>query len=142
MSTVLSVRLQEEQAKRLKRYARRLGRTPSETGRILLDEALRQIEFPHIEFRDSAIGRQAYIKGRRSQVWMVMMSAADYGNDVEKTARHFQFPVEWVQSAFHYAAAFPREIREAIEENDHAFDELKRKLPSTIDVAIPLARRK
>jgi uncharacterized protein (DUF433 family) len=130
MSEVVSLRLPDEQAKRLKRQARRMGRTPGETGRILLEEALRQIEFAHIEFRDSAAGRQAYIKGRRVQVWMVMLVAASYGNHVKKTAAHFQMPVEWVQAAFHYAEAFPDEIRDAIEDNDSVTPEkLKRMLP-------------
>jgi len=107
-----------------------MGRTPSETGRILLEEALRQIEFANIEFRDSSAGRQAYIKGRRVQVWMVMLVASSYGNDAKKTALHLQMPVEWVQAAFHYAEAFPDEIQDAIQDNDSVTtEELKRMLP-------------
>lgn len=133
MSEVVSLRLPDEQAKRLKRQARRMGRTASETGRILLEEALRQIEFAHIEFRDSAAGRQAFIKGRRVQVWMVMTIASRYGNDVKKTAAHLQMPGEWVQAAFHYAAAFPDEIRDAIEDNDVVTPEkLERMLPGQL----------
>ena len=131
MSQVVSLRLPDQQAARLKRYARRIGRTPGETGRILLDEALRQMEFVHIEFRDSAIGRQAYIKGCRSQVWMVMMIAEGYGNDVAKTAEHFQWPVEWVQAAFNYTKAYPDEIYPAIKANDAmTFEVVQRLLPS------------
>jgi uncharacterized protein (DUF433 family) len=131
MSQVVSLRLQDQQAKRLKRYARRVGRTPSEAGRLLLDQALRQTEFPYIEFRDSSVGRQAYIQGRRSAVWMVMMIAGQYRNDVKKTARHFQWPAEWVQAAFNYAQAFPNEIRDAIEDNESVTPEdLKRMLPA------------
>jgi len=110
-----------------------MGRTASETGRILLEEALRQIEFAHIEFRDSGVGRQAYIKGRRLQVWMVMLLASSYGNDVKKTAKHLQMPVDWVQAAFHYAEAFPDEIRDAIEDNDSVTPEkLMRMLPGQL----------
>jgi predicted transcriptional regulator len=130
MSQVVSLRLPDSQAKRLQRQARRLGRTPSETGRLLIEEALRQIEFAHIEFRDSAAGRQAYIRGRRVQIWTVVMIARGYANDVKKTARHLEMPQEWVQSAFNYAEAFPDEIRNAIEDNHRSFEELKRKLPS------------
>jgi predicted transcriptional regulator len=130
MSEVVSLRLPDEQAKRLKRQARRMGRTPSETGRLLLEEALRQIEFAHIEFRDSEAGRQAYVKGRRLQVWMVMLIASRYGKDLKKTAAHLQLPMEWVQAAFHYAAAFPDEIRDAIEDNDSVTPQkLERMLP-------------
>jgi hypothetical protein len=130
MSEVVSLRLPDEQAKRLKRQARRMGRTPSETGRILLEEALRQIEFAHIEFRDSEAGRQAYIKGRRVQVWMVMLIASGYRNNAKKTAAHLEMPVEWVEAAFEYATAFPQEIREAIEDNESMTPErLRRMLP-------------
>ena len=131
MSQVISLRLPDDQAARLKRYARRTGRTPGETGRILLEEALRQLEFAHIEFRDWAIGRQAYIKSSRSPVWTVIMIARGYGNDVAKTAEHFQWPVEWVQAAFNYAKAYPDEIYPAIEENESiTIEELQRQLPS------------
>jgi hypothetical protein len=129
MSQVLSLRLADRQATRLKKYARRLGRTPSETGRILLDEALRQLEFPYIEFRDSAVGRQAYIKGRRSTVWMVMLIARGYKNDPKKTAKHFEWPLELIEAAFQYAKAFPGEVEDALQEVDNfSFEEFQRSL--------------
>ncbi len=131
MSSVISLRLPEGQNQRLKKYARRLGRTPSETGRILLDEALKQIEFAGIEFRDSPAGRQAYVRERRTPVWMVMSVARHYKSDLKKTSKHFQWPLEAVQSAFNYAKAFPDEIDLALSENDSVtFDELQRMLPS------------
>lgn len=131
MSQVVSLRLPDRQAARLKRVARVAGRKLGETARILLDEALRQIEFAHIEFRDSAAGRQAYIKGRRTPVWMVMMIAERYNNDAVKTAGHFEWPVEWVHAAFHYARAFPDEIDPLIEDHRSiTFEELQKRLPS------------
>lgn len=117
MSHVLSLRLAEQQALRLKKYARRLGRTPSETGRILLDEALRQIEFPLIEFRESSRGREAYVRGHRTTVWMAVMIAEHYKYSVQKTAKHFQWPETHVEAALDYAKAFPEEINFALEEN-------------------------
>jgi hypothetical protein len=106
-----------------------LGRTPGETGRILLDETLRQIEFPLIEFRDSASGRQAYIKGRRSTVWMVMLIARSYKNDAKKAAKHFEWPLESVVAALQYAKAFPEEIEDALKDiDDFSFEEFERSL--------------
>jgi len=59
-----------------------------------------------------------------------MLVASSYGNNAKKTAAHLQMPVEWVQAAFHYAEAFPDEIRDAIEDNDSVTPEnLKRMLP-------------
>ncbi|WP_287710722.1 hypothetical protein [Microcystis sp. M125S2] len=55
MSQVVSARLPDHTAERLKRLARRLGKTPSETSAILIEESLRESEFPYIEFRHSAI---------------------------------------------------------------------------------------
>ena len=48
MSTVVSTRLPDQTNERLQRFARRLGKTPSETSAILIEESLRQQEFPHI----------------------------------------------------------------------------------------------
>lgn len=140
MSEVISLRLPDEQAKRLKREARRRGRTPGETGRILIEEALRQIEFAHIEFRDSPVGRQACIKGRRVEVWMVMTIASGYAGDAGKTASHLEMPEEWVQAAFYYAQAYPDEIRDAIEDNrSMTAQTLKRMLPGSY---VEAARRR
>src|SRR5712692_10500774 len=131
MSQVVSLRLPDQEAAQLKRYARKLRRKTSETARILLGDALRQIEFPHVEIRDSAIGRQAYIKGRRIQVWMLMAIAKGYRFDPVKTAEHLQMPVEWVEDGFRYAKAFADEINSALEEyHTITYEDLKRKLPS------------
>ena len=59
MSKVVSTRLSVETEARLQRLARRLGKTPSETGAMLIEESLRQSEFAYVEFRNSPIGRQA-----------------------------------------------------------------------------------
>ena len=69
MSRVMSLRLQDSQIERLNRAARSSGRTASETAAILLEEALRQREFAFIEFRDSPVGRQAYLQGTRLAAW-------------------------------------------------------------------------
>src|ERR1700676_364077 len=120
MSQVVSVRLPDQQAERVKREARRLGETPSETGAQLIDEALRASEFAYIEFRNSPVGRQAYIKGSTLAVWEVIAVAESYELDVKLTARHLNWPEVRVQAALNYMEAFPEEIRLAIEENDAA----------------------
>jgi hypothetical protein len=72
MSQIVSIRLPDEQAEQLKSQARRLGKTPSETGAQLIDEALRASAFAYIEFRNSPVGRQAYIKASTLAVWEVI----------------------------------------------------------------------
>lgn len=129
-STVVSLRVSEGQAERLQRKARRLGRSPSETGALLLEESLRRDEFAFIDFRDSTLGRQAYLQGTRLAVWMVVKVARAFGGDVKKTAAHFQRSAVQIQAAFNYAQAFPREIEDAIKDNEsYDFAKVSRMLP-------------
>jgi hypothetical protein len=115
-SAVVSLRVSDQQAERLRRKARQMGRTPSETGAILLDESLRRDEFTFVDFRDSAVGRQAYIQGSRLAVWQVVSLARCYAGDVAKTCGHLGWPAVKVQAALNYAEAFPDEIETALQD--------------------------
>ena len=129
-STVVSLRVSDDQARRLQRKARRLGRSSSELGAILLEESLRRDEFAFIDFRDSPLGRQACLQGSRLAVWMVVKVDRAYGGDVEKTAEHFQRSPVQIQAALNYARAFPREIENAIQDNaSYDFAKVSRMLP-------------
>ena len=86
-STVVSLRVSPKQAERLQRKARSLGRSPSETGAILLEESLRRDEFAFIDFRDSPAGRQACLQGTRLSVWMVVKIARSYRGNLLKSGR-------------------------------------------------------
>jgi hypothetical protein len=124
------MRLKEGQMERLRRVARRLGLTPSEISARLVEEALRRGEFAFIDFRDSAVGRQAYLQGSSLAVWEVVMVAQCYDLDPERTAAHLRWPVVRVQAALNYARAFPEEIDAAIRDNDAVdFEALSRMLP-------------
>jgi hypothetical protein len=110
--------------------ANRHGWTPSHTSARLVEEGLRRSEFAFIDFRDSAIGRQAYIQGSSLAVWEVMMVARGYHNDAAAVAGHLEWQEAKVKAAFNYAAAFPAEINDALAENDAMdFTSLKRMLP-------------
>ncbi len=129
-STVVSLRVSENQAERLHRKARRLGRTASETGAILLEESLRRDEFAFIDFRDSELGRQAFIQGSRLPVWLVTKLVRAFRGDVKKAAEHLQRSALQIQAALNYARAYPREIEEAIQDNDaYDFARVSRMLP-------------
>lgn len=132
MSQVLSIRLQDGQAERLGRMARRLGRSKGETGALLIEEALRRSEYAFIDFRDSVAGRQAYIQGSSLAVWEVVMIVRAYNGDVERAAKHLRWPAVHVQAAMNYAAAFPGEIDTALADNA-AYDAamVGRMLPQT-----------
>ena len=138
MSKVVSTRLATETEARLQRLALRLGKTPSETGAMLIEESLRETEFAYIEFRNSPVGRQAYMKNSNLAVWQVIMLAERYKQDVVKTATHLQKPIEWVKAAFNYAEAYPQEISLAIEDDLAInYTTIKRILPQTELLLIP-----
>ena len=108
MSQVLSLRIPDRLAERLDRFARRQGNgmTRTRAGLLLLEESLREAEFALVEFRDSPVGRQPYLRNSGLAVWEVILVARHYDMDAEAVARHFQRPVEWVKAAFNYCEAF------------------------------------
>jgi hypothetical protein len=129
-TSVVSSRLEPEQEIRLARKAKKLGRSPSETGALLIEEGLRRDEFAFIDFRDSPAGRQAYVQGSTLAVWEVVWIADGYKGSVEKTSTHLSMSPLKVKAAQNYAAAFPDEIKEAIRDNQAAdFSSLSRMLP-------------
>jgi hypothetical protein len=129
-STVVSLRLKEQQVKQLDRLARHDRRTRSEMAALLLDEVLRESQFAYIEFKDTAVGRQAFIKGTRLKVWQVVSLVRDFEGDTAKAAAHLEEPEVWFKAAMNYAVAYPDEIDAAIEENDLSFEDLQRLLPN------------
>ena len=131
-SMVISMRLPVASGKRLKRMANRHGWTPSDASARLVEEGLRRSEFAFIDFRDSPVGRQAYMQGSTLAVWEVMLLFRSYKQDAAAVARHLRWPEAKVQAAVNYAEAFPNEIEEAIAENAAVdFKSLKRMLPQT-----------
>ncbi|MFM7715616.1 MAG: transcriptional regulator [Microcystis sp.] len=137
MSQVISTRLPDRTAERLKQLARQLGKTPSETSAILIEESLRESEFPYIEFRQSPLGRQPYLKNSSLALWEVMQIAQSYALDEQKTAAHFHRPCEWVRSALLYAEAYQSEVEKAIAQAQTLNETtLKRLLPQLETITV------
>lgn len=129
-STVISMRLPGDSARRLKRMANRHGWTSSDASARLVEEGLRRSEFAFIDFRDSAAGRQACIQGSSLAVWEIMLLAGNYKNNAAAVAKHLRWPEAKVQAAFNYARAFPSEIDEALNDNESVdFEALSQLLP-------------
>jgi hypothetical protein len=126
MSKVVSLRLRAEQWERLQRMARRLGRTPSEASVVLLEEALRAAEFGFIQFRDSPVGRQAYVLGTSLAVWEVAFLARFFDGDAERLAGHLGWPPVKVKAALAYATAYAEEIEAAVADNERGPEPLRR----------------
>lgn len=137
-STVVSLRVSAQQAQRLRRRARQLGRTPSETGAMLLEEGLRRADFAFTDFRDSPVGRQAYVLGTRLAVWQVVSVARSVQGDVSRVAAHLGWPIVKVQAALSYAKAFPEDIEVALEDAATIeFAALARTLPQLEEFVAP-----
>lgn len=111
-----------------------ISMTPSDASARLVEGGLRHSEFAFIDFRDSPIGRQAYIQGSTLTVWEVMLLVRCYKADVSAVAKHLRWPEAKVQAAINYAAAFPVEIEEALSENEAVgMETLKRMLPQAAE---------
>ncbi|CAN5815393.1 hypothetical protein BH23CYA1_BH23CYA1_12030 [soil metagenome] len=131
MSKVVSARLQDGTFQRLSRVARILDKTPSDTVATLVEESLREMEFALIEFRSSPLGRQAFMQGSSLAVWEVIEISQQYQMNEEKVAEHFERSPEWVEAAFNYAEAYPKEIDFAIQDSQAVtLTDLKRRLPN------------
>ncbi len=99
-------------------------------GNAMASQLAPRSEFAFLDFRDSPVGRQAYIQGSSLAVWEVVMVAQSYGMDAARTAEHLCWPLLRVQAALNYAAAYPEEIEAAIRDNDAIdFRALSRMLP-------------
>lgn len=130
MSHVISLRLRDEQMERMRRVARRMNKSASETAATLLEEALRASEFAFIVFHDSPVGRQAYIQGSGLAVWEVVKLARAYGGDATRAAEALGWPEVKVRAALNYAAAYPDEIEAAIADSQPTYATLAALLPA------------
>lgn len=141
-SVVISMRLPAESGNRLKRMAKRHGWTPSDASARLVEEGLRRSEFAFVDFRDSPVGRQAYMQGSSLAVWEVLLLVHSYKADVSAVAKHLKWPEAKVQAAVNYAKAFPEEIDGALSENAASdFEALKSMLPQATELSSRRARK-
>jgi hypothetical protein len=139
MAQLISARLPEETAVRVRQYAQRKQRSVNETVSIALEEWLRQIEFAYIEFRDTPDGRAAYMKNSRLPVYWVIKVAKGYDMDIEKVLSYWpNRPREFVQAAFNYYEAYPEEIDAQIAQHDAtSYETLKRRFPQMKTFEVP-----
>jgi len=134
MARTLTVHLSDAQADRLDRYAKAHGAPPDETARRLVDEALRAADYPDIEFRNSAAGRRACVRGSSLAVWEVVMLARDRGDDAEATAAHLGWPIQRVHAALDYAREYSDEVLGALSDNESFEAESLRELLPNVRV--------
>ena len=129
--TLIDLQLRDEQAARLDRFANSVRKSRGEATAQLIEEALRHEEFPAVDFRDSIVGRQAYVVGSSLAVWEVLMVAESYAMDAARTATHLAWPRQRVEAVLAYIRAYSQEVASALAENDTVSeDELRRRLPN------------
>ncbi|MCX6360137.1 MAG: transcriptional regulator [Armatimonadetes bacterium] len=132
MTEVLTTRLSDTTAERVRAYARLRRRSVNETVSLALDEWLRQTEFTYIEFRDTRHGRMAYMRNSRLPVYWVIQTVQAYGMDLAKVRAHWpNRPRGWVEAAVEYYRAYPDEIDDQIAQHQAAStpSALRRYLP-------------
>ncbi len=138
MSKVVSVRLKEDQIVRLGRHAERMGKSHGEAAAQFIEESMREAEFRLIEFRDTVLGRQPYMKGSRLGVWQMIDIARDLEMSAERTAEYLQRPCYFAQAALDYYQAYPEAIDKALAKVDAiGFEELKQMLPNIQQFVVP-----
>lgn len=133
-TTTLSVRVTEKMRGWLERFAKARGSTGGAAAR-LLEEARRKEDFPAVQFRDTPLGRVAYVQGTRIQMALALRLATEMKFDPDKLARHYGWPLWKAESAVGYMGEFAAELAsdEAALLEEAGCDELQKKLPRLED---------
>ena len=128
-TAVMTLRVPKGVKRGLERLAARFGHKPAQLGARLLEESLRRRDFPHVDLRETAAGRVAYVGGTRFAVYWVAGMVPNKMS-AEGFAKEYELPVERVRAALAYARAFADEI-----ENDRAHAEANRQWLEQQDAA-------
>lgn len=108
-------------------------------GAQFIVEAMREEELANIEFSDSVVGRQAYMKDSNLAVWEVILIAKDHEMDVDLVSTYFRRNRDWVLSAFNYYEMYADEIDPVLEDSHSmTFEKLRGLLPDLETYTYPL----
>jgi hypothetical protein len=123
MSQVLSVRLPDEVANRLREHAVATSEPASGIAQRLVDEGLRMEAHPGIVFRPGPSGRRAALV-RGPDVWEVigLIRSLDARSEdaVSEAAEWLGLTVAQVRTALAYYGEFPDDIEREIDANEAA----------------------
>ena len=114
----------------LERFAKRRG-SPGMAATRILEEARRRDDFPAVEFRDTRLGRVAFVQGTRVQLAFVYgQTLIDATIRAEKLAESFVWPRWKAAGVLAYIREFAEECRQEWEDFSSCDDQaLKRSLP-------------
>lgn len=103
----------------IQREADARGRSWSAMTSELLDEAVRMRRAPGIAFVDGATGRRAVIAGTGLDVWEVVRSWREIGEDQSQLAASYPWLSELqLRSALGYFALYPDEIEARLDREE------------------------
>jgi hypothetical protein len=117
MSEHYTLRFQAGVSKRLRAQASRARLAPRTLAQRYVDEGLRREAHPLIRFVDGPSGRRAALVGSGLDVWEVVATARENGNDLNATAELLAIPVGLAQAAVTYFGEYPEEIDAEIARN-------------------------
>lgn len=127
-TTTISVPLTPEDRKDLEDLSRCRRTPPPTLGAQFIAEGLRLTRFPGIEFRNTPLGRMAYLKNSRLAVWLLRELVAQT-RSVKKVASLVGRSAVQLEGALLYAKAFPEELEAAARWNKRAPEALDEVLP-------------
>jgi hypothetical protein len=131
-TATLSIRIPQQTRRWLERFAKRRGSAGMAASRIL-EEARRREDFPAVEFRDTPLGRVAYVQGTRVQVAFVYGQVQHVPEFTpHQLSESFAWPLWKARGVLAYIAEFAAECRQEWEDLESAgLPALKRSLPQT-----------
>lgn len=110
-------------------YARRVDLTVSEVGDLVRSASRTRERFPHVRFRVTAVGPEAYVVGTGLAIWEVAWLARTYG-DAETVAEQIFADPTLVAEGLRYAAEHPAQVDAEIRQHTEVtVEELKALLP-------------
>jgi len=131
-TATLSIRIPQQTRRWLERFAKRRGSAGMAASRIL-EEARRREDYPAVEFRDTPLGRVAYVQGTRVQVAFIYGQVQrDPELVAERLSESFLWPLWKSRGVLAYTDEFATECRQEWEDLESAgLPALKRSLPQT-----------
>lgn len=125
-----SFRLRSDTSARLERRAAETGETYTALAERFIDEGLRRIDHPGIDFADEPAGRRARVVGTGLSVWEVIMVLQANAGSIPQTTAYLDVPEGLVEAAVAYYADHPAEIDGWLARNRQVGERAMRRLPS------------
>ena len=113
----VSFRFDPRTLERLKQRSHEVGATQAALAERYIEEGIRADEHPGIYFREGGSGRRPTVLGTRLDVAQIIETLRQNENSIEDGAEYLDIPVEQVETAVRYYAAYKDEVDEWIEQS-------------------------